>query len=544
MIFFKKKVEVDEELIEELPEKDKEQFAKFANAHKIDTLRFVTELCKKNGLQYFCFGRLLEGCVHYGEFGFPSGAWDIALLRDDYNKLYDLIEKTELPENVYFKKYYDEKQKLPCEIIKLNYDDIYVQDGIEYPCKFSVIISPFDKVPEQFDLQNSFKRRTRRANNLYHSIVKIYLNEAETLKNKLLKPLVAIFANPKLVYKFLIRKATEFSDCDSELYGRGVWKKSTFLEKSQIFPTVARKFYDFTLECPNDISAWTAISTPELQNQIESIQQADLELLEAFDKICKKLNIGYFVCGGTMLGQIRHGGFIPWDDDIDVGLLRADYDKFVAECEKYLDKEKFFLQTRESDPEIPYLFSKIRLNNSTYITKYNERRNYHKGICLDLFPFDVVPDDEEKRIKFIKHVIKQSKKHNKVVNIAGPEPEYDYGPKNFADWFFRWFGKIHRWVYKLIPLSRTQNRYIKAATKYNKYYGKPGYTTVASFVPTYTFIAIDDLLPYREVKFENLTTYIPNKAEVFLEMQYGDYMELPPKHKQIGHGLIGWSLDN
>ncbi len=545
MIFFKKKYTQPEE-IDDSFDYDKDKFTEFSNNHKIETLRFVTDICRKNNLEYFCFGRLLEGCVHYGEFGKPNGVWDIGLLRNDYEKLYKILDNPaiSLPENVYFQKYYDEDEKLPYEIIRLNYDDIYIEGEYERECRFSVMISPFDKVPEQFDLQNSYKRRTRRANNLYHSLVKIFLNSNQLLKYKIIKPLISIVCKPVWAYHFLIKKATEFADAESNVYGRSVFKKTAYLTKDQIFPTVERDFYDFKLACPNDITSWTEVQTPELRHQINSIQKADLKLLEEFDRICGELGIGYFICGGTMLGQIRHGGFIPWDDDIDVALLRKDYDRFITECGAYLNTETFFLQTRESDPEIPYLFSKIRMNNTEYITKYNERRNFHKGICLDLFPFDAVPDDEEQRTRFVKKVIKYSKKHNKVVNIAGPEPIYDYPPKNFEDWFFRQFGKVHRWIYKQIPLALTQKRYIKAATKYNNRLGSPGFTTVASFVPTYTFIALDDLLPYRDVQFENQHAKIPNKAEVFLEMQYGDYMELPPQHKQIGHGLIGWSLDN
>lgn len=523
---------------------DQHKYTEFSNARKIDAMRTVAKLFKENNINYFCYGRLLEGCIHYGEFGEPSGAWDLAVLREEYDKAYSVLENAEYPENVYFSKYYDDKKKLPREIIKINYDDTYVEGDIEIPCMFSVVISPFDKIPEEFDLQNSYKRRTRRANGWYHSLINMCLNYDGSTKNKILWPIVSFFVRPKWVYKFLVKKATEFSDIDSNLYGRSVYHKSKYIYKDQIFPVVFRKFYDYEIACPNDITNWTEIMTDELKQQIDTIQKADLQLLAEFDRICKKIGIGYFVCGGTMLGQVRHGGFIPWDDDIDVALLRKDYDIFLRECNMYLDKELFFLQTRESDPEIPYLFSKLRLNNSTYLTKYNERRNFHKGICLDLFPFDVVPDDEVKRIKFANQVLKRSRKHNKIVNIAGPEPEYEYGPKNFEDRFYRWFGRVHRRIYKHLSLDITQKRYLKVATKYNKYFNKPGYTTVASFVPTYTFISIDDLLPYRDVKFENIDAKIPHRAEVFLEMQYGDYMSLPPKHQQIGHGLIGWSLDN
>ena len=94
----------------------------------------------------------------------------------------------------------------------------------------------------------------------------------------------------------------------------------------------------------------------------------------------------------------------PWDDDVDVAMLRADYDRFLSEAPNLLGKE-FFLQIRETDPTIPYLFSKIRLNGTEYCTEYNKDRAYHKGICLDIFPFDYVPNDLKERELFVKEVI-------------------------------------------------------------------------------------------------------------------------------------------
>ena len=543
MVFFKKSKEVDEEEINPLLLCDKERFSEFSNQNKVDMLKAVIGILEENNIKYFAFGRILEGCVHYGEFGFPNGPWDLAVFREDYDKVDSLFCDAVFPKGVFYDKYYDDERRIRKEIIKIRRDKVYKEGDIEVECRFYINISPFDKIPEEFDLQNSLKRRTRRANAFYKKYVNVCTTENPTIKDKVKKAMYTCLFSPERAYKMLTAKATAFSYIETNLYGRVQFKKSAFVTGEQILPVVKRPFYDFELACPADYTTWTDVMNDDLKNQIDTIQKADLLLLETFDKICRKLDIGYFICGGTMLGQVRHGGFIPWDDDIDVALLRKDYDRFIKEGAPLLD-DRFFMQTRESDPEIPYLFSKIRLNNSTYLTKYNERRNLHKGICLDLFPFDVVPDDLEKREKFVSKVIKRSKKHNKVVNIAGPEPEYDHKPVNLTDWYFRWFGRIHRFVYKLIPLTITQRRYIKLATKYNDKLGEPGYTTVASFVPSYTFISLDDLLPYRDVDFENIKTKIPNRAEVFLEMQYGDYMELPPQHKQIGHGLIGWSLDN
>ena len=117
-------------------------------------------------------------------------------------------------------------------------------------------------------------------------------------------------------------------------------------------------------------------------------QQALLVLLKEFDRICKQLDIPYVLFAGTMLGAVRHQGFIPWDDDLDIMMLRKDYDRFLQEAESCLDTEKFFLQ-KEFSQHWPMFFSKLRLNNTTCLEKYHPRDSQiHQGIYIDIFPCD------------------------------------------------------------------------------------------------------------------------------------------------------------
>jgi len=116
-------------------------------------------------------------------------------------------------------------------------------------------------------------------------------------------------------------------------------------------------------------------------------QQAVLvELLEEIDRICKKHNIPYVVFCGTALGAVRHKGIIPWDDDLDVSMLRKDYEKFLEVAPAEL-KEQYFLQA-EGAKHWPMNFSKLRKNNTTYLEKYHPKDNEtHQGIYVDIFPF-------------------------------------------------------------------------------------------------------------------------------------------------------------
>lgn len=117
-------------------------------------------------------------------------------------------------------------------------------------------------------------------------------------------------------------------------------------------------------------------------------QTALCGLLREFDRVCRRLDIPYIIFAGTMLGAVRHQGFVPWDDDIDIMMLRKDYERFLQEAEKILDKEKFFLQ-KEFSEHWPMFFSKLRRNGTTCLEKFHPKDSeIHQGIYIDIFPCD------------------------------------------------------------------------------------------------------------------------------------------------------------
>ena len=121
---------------------------------------------------------------------------------------------------------------------------------------------------------------------------------------------------------------------------------------------------------------------------LEEHQGALYELLLEFDRICQKIGVSYTLFSGTLLGAVRHKGFIPWDDDLDVAMLREDYEKFLKHFDDILNKEKFFLQ-KEFSEHFPMFFSKLRMNNTTCLEKYHPKDSAtHLGIYIDIFPCD------------------------------------------------------------------------------------------------------------------------------------------------------------
>jgi lipopolysaccharide cholinephosphotransferase len=241
-----------------------------------------------------------------------------------------------------------------------------------------------------------------------------------------------------------------------------------------------------------------------------------------------------------MLGYMRHEGFIPWDDDVDVAMLRADYDRFMKEAGPLLP-DRFFLQTRETDPNTPYLFSKIRLDDTEYITKYNDKRKFHKGICLDIFPFDYLPEDKDERERFVKEVKDLAKAHHLIARRQFPIPEEECTPRNEQESRYIEEQKELLKSYWEKDLTVSQQAYLDAATRYNGRAEELKLRTVASFVPSYTFIDLNDLLPYQRGQFEDIEVSVPKRPDIFLSMQYGDFMKLPPKHMQVAHRLLRWS---
>ena len=124
---------------------------------------------------------------------------------------------------------------------------------------------------------------------------------------------------------------------------------------------------------------------------LKKLHIVEVEILDEIDRVCKKNNIEYFLIGGTLLGAIRHKGFIPWDDDLDVGMTRENYEKFINIAPNELDS-KYYLDNFKTNTNCHLPFSKIRKNNTTMDEEATKNFNNHKGIFVDIFPFDKLKD--------------------------------------------------------------------------------------------------------------------------------------------------------
>jgi lipopolysaccharide cholinephosphotransferase len=130
------------------------------------------------------------------------------------------------------------------------------------------------------------------------------------------------------------------------------------------------------------------------EEQLRTLQIIELEILLELDRVCRKHNISYFLCSGTLLGAARHKGFIPWDDDVDVGFLRKEYERFCKVFDSEIDTKKFFLQTWRTDKYYRWNYGKIRRLGTEYVRAGQEHMKYVTGVSIDIFPYDYLPIDE------------------------------------------------------------------------------------------------------------------------------------------------------
>lgn len=261
---------------------------------------------------------------------------------------------------------------------------------------------------------------------------------------------------------------------------------------------------------------------------LAKIHKVSLYILLAFDKVCRENNLTYFIDSGTALGAIRHGGFIPWDDDIDVGMPRKDYERFLQIGRTVLPDE-FFIQTHETDPSYKRNAAKLRLKG-TIFQEFDDLPFKENGLFIDIFPFDNIPAN------------KYVAKFNIVVLGMMYHVIYSWwNPKKSTSKF----RAIIRKCIKMIPESLIEcanETYIKYCKKYENI--DTGYMTCHYWGMTYsklnTYIFdTKKLLPVKDIPFEKHSVKIMQDADYYLKIIYGDYMTLPPEAARHGHHYWG-----
>lgn len=259
-------------------------------------------------------------------------------------------------------------------------------------------------------------------------------------------------------------------------------------------------------------------------SELRELQLLELDILKEFIEVCKKLNIKYYLVGGTLIGCIRHGGFIPWDDDIDVAMTREDYEIFLKEGQKLLPSE-LFIQTFETDKEYTQNFAKIRNSNTTFIETSTKNQNINHGVYIDIFPFDNCVNSKllQRYLNIRKNVYDiQIEKNYYLENNVKKSVKYKI-LKCISDLF-----------YGRKSLKEIQVKKEKMFKKYNNmitdYY--ISYSGIYGRKEIYPKSFFKDVV---QKKFENIYVNVPIGFDAFLTKVYGNYMELPPLESRQTH---------
>lgn len=250
-----------------------------------------------------------------------------------------------------------------------------------------------------------------------------------------------------------------------------------------------------------------------------------LDLLNQIDNICAKHNLTYFLCSGTLLGAIRHKGFIPWDDDIDIAMPREDYEKLISYASEF--KEPYFLQTPNTDKGFYLSYIKLRNTRTTFVDEKLIWCDFNQGCFIDIFPYDHFDKDDNDTL-FNK--MKLCARSLGMV-IKGTNPNFKYEDKEILDLLSR---------KKPIEIYNDIQSMAKTAGNENS----PYLTSLVSTISHYSKknFPKDCFKEIVRVPFENLSLPIPSGYDIILYKLYGDYMQYPPV-EQRGNWHAGFHYD-
>ena len=255
---------------------------------------------------------------------------------------------------------------------------------------------------------------------------------------------------------------------------------------------------------------------------MNELQQIEFDLFLCFDEICKKLDLKYFLLSGSALGAVRHQGFIPWDDDLDVGLYREDYNKFMEMAPSMLPKD-FFLQNYRTDPGAPFVGAKLRNSNTTFMETAIAKLRMNHGVYMDIFPLDGYPEDEAEQQR-----LASKKKGFQRKLYCGYE-----APRKLRSAVM---------AYALRLLGYHKKRLAPTVAKYETLISSYAVSDSAIICSHGNRYGAKDYMPkeyYGEgayMTFEGIQVRVPEKYDEYLTRLYGDWHTPPPvEERQVIH---------
>lgn len=312
-----------------------------------------------------------------------------------------------------------------------------------------------------------------------------------------------------------------------------IWKKSVYemlditrrkdTNENEIFAK-----YDIEKEANKLLIEYRKRGNLDMDNflTIEEVKKIELNILEAIDEICEENNIEYYLCGGSMIGAVRHQGFIPWDDDIDIFLKRSEYEKLINILKK---QKKYDSIGVVDDNNKGYYYPFAKAVDKNTVAKMEDNVTEH-GIWVDIFPIDFLPENKRKREK----LIKKCYLYRAIIIAMTTDFKAEKEGKKVK------YKKILNKIAQIVGKDRIYKKYNKLIKEASK---NEESNYVACLCPTYKtreiFLA-DKLFLRKKYKFEGKEFWGVKDYDYYLSQLYGDYMTLPPVEKRRVHGIKAW----
>lgn len=268
-----------------------------------------------------------------------------------------------------------------------------------------------------------------------------------------------------------------------------------------------------------------------MNSDLKKLQDLELEMMLKIDEICKKNNLTYYLMGGTLIGAVRHQGFIPWDDDIDIGMPRPDYERFMKIAKKELGNE-FGILTPYDTEGYQFTFSRV-INKKMKILYKNNMKLKKWNIWIDIFPLDSMPKNKilftfRKYLLLYRRCMVMLSAFEDVVSLEKRKRPF--------------YGNIMIWVGKNFHLSSildTKKQIMKFEKSIKRYPFEKG-PYMVNVMGRYKFKTVFLREVYGSpfyLSFEGHMLRVPEQYDYFLRRLYGDYMQLPSDNQKNQHKI-------
>lgn len=268
--------------------------------------------------------------------------------------------------------------------------------------------------------------------------------------------------------------------------------------------------------------------------ELSEIKQIEFDILKKFAQFCDENHLCYTLAYGTLLGCIRHNGFIPWDDDIDVFMLRDDYNQLLLMKDNFERQFENLSFKNLGDKNYPFAFLKIT-DNTTVVAEKEIEPEYRYGIWIDVFPLDKISNNKTKHTKnaksigFWNKILVKSIIHGRHIGST------------------RIQNVVNRFL--LIPLAHYIKHFINIP-KFCSVKSMQFNSETTNLVTNYVWenntrkpiFDVSKIFPAKKGSFEGMSFEIPNDSDCILTTLYGDYMRLPPESERISHIANAWKI--